>query len=113
MLRNQPGYIKVGAEPGRWLLHARFHFPEIARQRYADLFAEITVRTGWQLTITVPGSREAMEQAPRMAQGEAMARITATFSGVLELYRIGVDSRLKMFWLRNTYFASDRYESAR
>jgi hypothetical protein len=28
-----------------------------------------------------------------------MARITATFSGVLELYRIGVDSRLKIFWL--------------
>jgi hypothetical protein len=78
----------------------------VAQQRFHE-------ETGWQLTITVPGSREAMEQAPRMAQGEAMARITATFSGVLELYRIGVDSRLKMFWLRNTYFASDRYESAR
>src|SRR5258708_3145744 len=165
MLRNQPGYIKVGAEPGRWLLHARFHFPDVARQRYAGLFAEITVRTGWQvqvadgvhqealaqmarsvlpeglspagapsiyhsqqamllqckgaapqeevlaaqqrfheetgwqLTITVPGSREAMEQAPRMAQGEAMARITPTFSGLLELYRIAADSGLKIFWL--------------
>ena len=32
---------------GRWLLHARFHFPEIARQRYADLFAEVEARTGW------------------------------------------------------------------
>lgn len=165
ILRNQPGYLKVGAEPGRWLLHARFHFPEIARQRYADLFAEIEARTGWQvlvadgvhqealaqmardvlpegltptgapsiyhnqqavllqckgaapqdevlkaqqrfgeetgwqLTITVPGSRDAQEQAPRMAQGEAMACITAAFRGVPELYRIGVDSRLKIFWL--------------
>jgi Cft2 family RNA processing exonuclease len=165
ILRGQPGYLKVGAEPGRWILHARFHFPEIARQRFADLFAEIEARTGWlvqvpdgvhqealarmarqvlpqglsqastpsiyhnqravllqckgeapqeevlaaqqrfeeetgwQLTITVPGSRQEMEQAPRMAQGEAMARITAAFSGVLELYRVGVDSRLKIFWL--------------
>ncbi len=165
MLRGQAGYLKVGAEPGRWLLHARFHFPEVARQRYTDLFAEIEARTGWQvqvaegvhqealaemarrvlpqslsptgapsiyhgqqavllqckgaapqeevqaaqqrfteetgwqLTITVPGVREAIEQAPRMAQGEAMARITTAFSGVLELYRVGVDSRLKIFWL--------------
>lgn len=165
MLRGQSGYVKVGAEPGRCILHARFHFPEIARQRFTDLFAEIeartgwqvqvqegihqealaemarrvlppglspasspsiyhdqqalllqckgvapqeevlaaqeqfTAETGWQLTITVPGSRVEMEQAPRMAQSEAMARITAAFSGVLELYRVGIDTRLKIFWL--------------
>jgi Cft2 family RNA processing exonuclease len=165
LLRDLPGYLKVGAEPGRWLLHARFHFPEIARQRYAQRFAEVEERTGWhvqvpegvhqealaemarrvlpaglqpvgspsiyhqqqavliqckgdapqaevlaaqdryaeetgwQLTITVPGSREQIEQAPRMAQGEAMAQISAAFRGVPELYRIGVDSRLKIFWL--------------
>lgn len=165
MLRELPDYLKVGAEPGRWLLHARFHFPEIARQRYTDLFAEVEARTGWQvqvqdgvhqealaamarhvlpeglkangspsiyhnqqavliqckgevpqeevlaaqerfqeetgwqLTITVPGSRENMQQPPRMAQDEAMAHITAAFRGVLELYRIGVDSRLKIVWL--------------
>ena len=165
ILRGQPGYIKIGAEVGRELLHARFYFPEVARQRYAALFAEIAAQTGWQvqvadgvhqealaemarhvlpsglkpagspsiyhnqqavllqckgaapqeevlaaqerfqeetgwqLTITVPGSREELEQAPRMAQGEAMAQITAAFSGILELYRVGVDSRLKIFWL--------------
>lgn len=165
ILRDRPGYLKVGAEPGRWMLHARFHFPEIARQRYAALFADIESRTGWQvqvadgvhqealaqmarsvlpaglvpagtlsiyhaqqavliqckgeapqeavlaaqqrfaeetgwqLTITVPGPREALERAPRMAQGEALARITDAFRGVLELYRVGVDSRLKIFWL--------------
>lgn len=165
ILRHQPGYLKVGAEPGRWLLHARFHFPHIARQRYTTLFAEIEKQTGWQvqvaegvhqealaqmartvlpsglnptgapsiyhnqqavllqckggapqaeiltaqqrfqeetgwqLTITTPDSRTMMEQPPRMAQGEAMARITAAFSGVPELYRVGVDSRLKIFWL--------------
>ncbi len=164
-LRSLPGYIKVGAEPGRWLLHARFHFPSVARMRFAGVFAEIEARTGWQvvvpegvhqealadmarrmlpsglspagmpslylqqqavliqckgeapqeevlaaqerfeeetgwqLTITVPGSREAMEQTPRMAHGEAMAQISSAFRGVPELYRIGVDSRLKIFWL--------------
>ena len=165
LLRDLPHYIKVGAEPGRYLLHARFHFPEIARQQYSACFSEVEARTGWQiqvpdgvhqealaalarqvlpqglkasgspslyhqqqavllqckgeapqaevlaaqahfeeetgwqLTITVPGSRENIEQAPRMAQGEAMAQISAAFRGVLELYRIGVDSRLKIFWL--------------
>jgi Cft2 family RNA processing exonuclease len=165
MLRNLPGYVKVGAEPGRWMLHARFHFPAIARQRFAGIFSEIEARTGWQvvvpegvhqealadmarrvlppsltplgmpslylqqqavliqckgeasqkevlaaqehfeeetgwqLTITVPGSREAMERAPRMAQGEAMAQVSAAFRSVPDLYRIGVDSRLKIFWL--------------
>jgi hypothetical protein len=165
LLRDLPDYIKVGAEPNRWLLHARFHFPEIARQRHSERFAEIEARTGWQiqvpdgvhqealaamarqvlpeglkaagapsiyhqqqavllqcrgeaaqeevlaaqerfeeetgwqLTITVPGSRENIEQAPRMAQGEALAQVSAAFRGNLELYRIGVDSRLKIIWL--------------
>ncbi|HVU70772.1 MAG TPA: MBL fold metallo-hydrolase [Ktedonobacteraceae bacterium] len=165
LLRDLPGYLKVGADPGRWMLHARFHFPEIARQRYVERFAEVETRTGWQvhvpdgihqealaamarkvlpaglrasgspsiyhqqqavliqcqgeapqaevlaaqeyfeqetgwqLTITVPGSREDIQQAPRMAQGEALACISAAFRGSVELYRIGVDSRLKIFWL--------------
>jgi Cft2 family RNA processing exonuclease len=177
ILRDLPGYVKVGAESGRWLLHARFHFPQVARKRYADLFSEIEARTGWQvqvqdgvhqealaemarrvlpeglkanstpsiyhqkqavliqckgeapqedvlaaqkrfeeetgwqLTITVPGSRESIEQAPRMAQGEAMARITAAFSGVTDLYHVGVDSRLKIFWLHFDFPATieERY----
>lgn len=165
MLRGLPGYVKVGAEPGRSILHVRFHFPLVARQRFADLFAEIAARTGWQvevaegvhqealsdmarrvlppglssagmpslylqqqavllqckgevarqevlaaqarfeeetgwqLTITVPGSRESMELVPRLAQNEAMAQISAALRSAPDLYRIGVDSRLKIFWL--------------
>ncbi|HEU5383461.1 MAG TPA: MBL fold metallo-hydrolase [Ktedonobacteraceae bacterium] len=177
ILRGQPGYVKVGAEPGRCILHARFHFPEIARQRYTDLFAEIEQQTGWQvqvqdgihqealaemarrvlpaglspvsgpsiyhnqqavllqckgtapqdevmaaqeqfmketgwqLTITVPGSHTEVEQTPRMPQGEAMASITAAFSSIPELYRIGIDTRLKIFWLHFHFpdRASERY----
>ncbi|HEY1353214.1 MAG TPA: MBL fold metallo-hydrolase [Ktedonobacteraceae bacterium] len=165
MLRNLPGYVKVGAEPGRRLLHARFHFPPVARQRFADVFAEIEActgwqvvvaegihqealsdmarrvlpsgltpvgmpslylqqqaillqckgaaareevleaqerfaqETGWQLTITVPGSRDVMDVAPRLAQNEALAQISAALRSAPELARIGVDSRLKIFWL--------------
>jgi hypothetical protein len=165
ILRTVPGYVKVGAEPGRSILHARFHFPPVARQRFVDVFAEIEARTGWQvvvaegvhqealsdmarhvlpagldplgapslylqqqavllqckgeaaredvlvaqerfaeetgwqLTITVPGSRETMELAPRLAQNEAMAEISAALRSAPDLYRIGVDSRLKIFWL--------------
>lgn len=168
LLRDLPGYLKVGAEPARWLLHARFHFPEIARRRYSERFAEIEARTGWQvrvaesthlealaamarrvlpaglsaagspsiyhqqqavllqctgggaartevlaaqerfeeetgwrLTITVPGPRENIEPAltPRMTQDEALAQINTAFRGSLELYRVRVDSRMKIFWL--------------
>lgn len=165
LLRALPGYIKVGAEPGRSLLHARFHFPPVARQRFVDVFAQIEARTGWQvvvaegvhqealsdmarrvlppgltpagmpslylqqqavlmqckgeatqpevlaaqerfaqetgwrLTITVPGPREAQELAPRLAQSEAMEQIRAALHSAPDLYRIGVDSRLKIFWL--------------
>ena len=33
LLRDLPGYMKVGAEPGCYRLHVRFHFPDVARQR--------------------------------------------------------------------------------
>jgi len=165
ILRTLPGYVKVGAEPGRMLLHARFHFPQVARQRCLAAFAEIEARTdwqvvvdegvhqealadmarrvlpaglaplgspslylqqqavllqckgeavqeevlaaqerfeqetGWQLTITVPGSRAAMDVAPRMTQNEAMAEISVALRSAPDLSRIGVDSRLKIFWL--------------
>lgn len=165
ILRGQPGYVKVGAEASQRALHARFHFPDVARQRYQALFAEIEARTGWQvrvqdgihqealadmarrvlpagltavgspsiyhqqqmlllqckgsaeqgevqaaqasfqqetgwqLTISFPDALREADQSPRLAQGEALAVITAAFRGVLELYRIGVDSRQKIFWL--------------
>ncbi|MGH2478390.1 MAG: hypothetical protein ACRDHW_01845, partial [Ktedonobacteraceae bacterium] len=59
----------------------------------------------------VPGARAEIEQAPRMAQSEALARITAAFSGVLELSRVGIDTRLKIFWLHFSFpdVARERY----
>lgn len=165
LLRGLPGFVKVGGEPDRWLLHARFHFPEVARQRFANIFQEIEEQTGWQvhvqdgihqealaqmarsvlpegltpigspsiyhnqqavlmqckgsapqkeilaaqqqfgdetgwqLTITTPGSYAEKEQLPRMTQGEAMAHITSAFRDDPELSRVGVDIRLKIFWL--------------
>ncbi len=64
-LRDLPGYRKVGAESGRWLLHARFHFPEIARQRYGDLFEEIEARTGWQVQVLEGVHQEALATVAR------------------------------------------------
>ncbi len=51
VLNALPDYVKVGAEPGRCILHARFHFPVVARQRYAVLLGEITAHTGWGIHI--------------------------------------------------------------
>ncbi len=62
LLYNQPGYVKVGAEPGRYLLHARFHFPEVARQRYADLFSQIEAKTGWHVQVQEGTNQGALAQ---------------------------------------------------
>ena len=62
LLYDQPGYVKVGAEPGRYLLHARFHFPEVARQRYADLFSQIEAQTGWQVLVQEGTNQGALAQ---------------------------------------------------
>ena len=62
LLSDQPGYVKVGAEPGRYLLHARFHFPEVARQRYADLFSQIEAQTGWHVQVQEGTNQGALAQ---------------------------------------------------
>lgn len=65
MLSGQAGYLKVGAESGRHILHARFHFPEIARQRYTTLFTEIEARTGWQVQVQDGVHQEALAEMAR------------------------------------------------
>ncbi|MBV9256876.1 MAG: hypothetical protein JO215_02540, partial [Ktedonobacteraceae bacterium] len=76
LLRNQPGFVKVGAEPGRWLLHARFHFPEIARQRYADLFSEIEAQTGWQVLVQEGIHQGALAQMARSVLPQSLTPIS-------------------------------------
>lgn len=72
VLSGQAGYVKVGAEPNRKRLHIRFHFPEIARQRYTGLFAEIEAQTGWQVQVQDGIHQEALSEMARRVLPQAL-----------------------------------------
>ena len=72
LLGSQAGYVKVGAEPGRHILHARFHFPEVARKWYSEIFAEIEAQTGWQVQVQDGVHQEALTQMARRVLPEGL-----------------------------------------
>jgi Cft2 family RNA processing exonuclease len=49
LLGSLPGYVKVGAEVATSTLLLRFHFPDVAKERYAEQFAELSEKTGWNV----------------------------------------------------------------
>ena len=70
-LGNLPGFAKVGAEAATSTLVLRFHFPDIARVRYAEQFAELSERTGWQVRLYPTVHQEALvEMAYRLLPQE-------------------------------------------
>ena len=77
LLRGLPGFVKVGGEPGRWLLHARFHFPEVARQRFGDVFSEIEDQTGWQVRVQDGINQEALAQMARSVLPEGLTSLNS------------------------------------
>jgi Cft2 family RNA processing exonuclease len=66
-LRDLPDFVKAGAMPHRKALQIRFHFPGVARVRYAELLATIEQETGW--TIQIP---EAVHQEALVAKAHAV-----------------------------------------
>jgi len=51
LLGSLPGFVKVGAEVATLTLLLRFHFPDVAKVRYAEQFAELSSQTGWQVRV--------------------------------------------------------------
>ncbi len=46
-LSKLSGYAKTGADVNKGILMPRFTFPDVARTRYADQFAQLEAKTGW------------------------------------------------------------------
>ena len=51
LLGSLPGYVKAGAEVATMTLLLRFHFPDIAKVRYAEQFVQLSAQTGWQVRL--------------------------------------------------------------
>jgi hypothetical protein len=64
-LGSESGCYKVSADNQQHILTTRFHFPDVARQRYAELLADLSAQTGWQVEIY---------PQPHQGELEALAR---------------------------------------
>ena len=51
ILGPNSGCYKIGADQASNTLILRFHFPDIARQRYAKTLADVAHYTGWRVTV--------------------------------------------------------------
>jgi len=60
LLNELPGYYKTGADVNNAILIPRFYFPDVAQARYADLFAQVEVKTGWSVRLYPSVNQEAL-----------------------------------------------------
>lgn len=60
LFRNVPGLYQVGADARRKALWLYFHFPEIARVRYAEQLATLTHETGWSVELHKNAHKKAL-----------------------------------------------------
>ena len=51
-MKDLPDLFKVGADANNGILVLRFHFPQVAQTRYAEQFALIEEKTGWEVRIS-------------------------------------------------------------
>ncbi len=68
LLGSLPGYVKAGADVATSTLMLRFHFPDVARARYAEQFAQLLAQTGWQVRLhpLTPHQEALVEMARRV-----------------------------------------------
>jgi Cft2 family RNA processing exonuclease len=65
LLSDLPGFYKAGAEPASATLLLRFHFPSVARSRYAEQFAQLEAQTGWHVRLHPAVHHQALVEMAR------------------------------------------------
>jgi Cft2 family RNA processing exonuclease len=81
-LGPQSGCYKVSVDQPRRTLTVRFHFPEAARERYAETLSDLAARTGWQITVYPEPHQGEMEKLVRRVLPAGLL-----LSGAPSLYR--------------------------
>jgi hypothetical protein len=81
-LGAQSGCYKVSVDQPRRTLTVRFHFPDAARERYADILTDLAARTGWQITVYPEPHQGEMEKLVRRVLPAGLL-----LSGAPSLYR--------------------------
>jgi Cft2 family RNA processing exonuclease len=75
-LRGEPSLYMVGADEKRKVLWLHFQFPEVARTRFAEVFAQITQETGWEVAV-----REQVQKRALFERAVSLLPPTLTLTG--------------------------------
>lgn len=62
-LTIEHGLYKRSSHKEQLLIKLSFHFPKVARERYREVFAQISSRTGWQVELRESPHHEALVEA--------------------------------------------------
>jgi hypothetical protein len=73
-MRDDTGCYKISADQARGTLMVRFHFPDVARERYAERLEMLAEKTGWSVTIY-----------PEPHQGEMEAQVRRVIPAGLDV----------------------------
>jgi len=65
LLAPLSNYAKVGADSAAYRLLPRFHFPIVAQQHYAAVFAQLESETGWQVELQQTTNQQALSELAR------------------------------------------------
>ncbi len=79
---SEPTFYRVGADSSKGILWAHFHFPELAKQRYAEQLASLAAQTGWKVYIYPIVHRLALIEAVRRLLPEGV-----TINGEPQLFQ--------------------------
>ncbi len=63
--KEVPNFYRVGAEANKGILWLHFHFPDIARGRYAQQIADLANKTGWKVYLYPYVDQKALIEAAR------------------------------------------------
>jgi Cft2 family RNA processing exonuclease len=64
-LASLPHCYKVGIDPRAKTIPVRFHFPEVASQRHADILQQVETMTGWKIVLHQQIHQEALSELAR------------------------------------------------
>ncbi|HLH63810.1 MAG TPA: MBL fold metallo-hydrolase [Ktedonobacteraceae bacterium] len=70
---SEPTFYRVGADTSKGILWAHFHFPELAKQRYAEQLASLSSQIGWKVYIYPIVHRLALIEAVRRLLPEGVS----------------------------------------
>ncbi len=69
----EPTFYRVGADASKGTLWAHFHFPEMAKQRYAEQLSTLASQTGWKVYVYPIVHRLALIEAVRRLLPEGVS----------------------------------------